>query len=339
MTSSRKFNSYVALSGDKSPQDYIKIGMEIEKLGYDRIFVYDDLPNYPVWPILTLIAEHTKKIEIGPCLVSGLYSHPVRIARNIIFLQEISNGRAVLGVGKGAFFDLINNDFSKKIKTDACKETVDVIKNILNEDSNEYKGEFFSKAKNLKLISNRDVSSTNIILGSFDKEMAYYAGQTCDEFQTGENWDWRMLENLSNKVIEGNKENTHNKTKFSIGGVTCISYDEKKAFDLVRPLLVQYIPYLSSLVECDNSIISHKDLEKIKYYSSINDIKKASLYISDEVVDKFALVGSPTRVRQKLNDIQSHITINGVSFGPPYGTYDTISENLEFIMNEVLLKL
>lgn len=58
---SDKIRFYVALQGIYSPKNYINLAKSIEKMGYDRIYIYDDLFFYPSIPILTLMAEHTKK--------------------------------------------------------------------------------------------------------------------------------------------------------------------------------------------------------------------------------------------------------------------------------------
>ena len=92
----KKIKFYVSLQGNKKPEEFIRLAKFIENLGFDRIYVYDDLMYYSSTQILTLIAEHTKKIEIGPCLVNGVYRHPAIIAQEAVFLEEIAPGRSVL---------------------------------------------------------------------------------------------------------------------------------------------------------------------------------------------------------------------------------------------------
>ena len=104
----KSLDFYIALQGCYKPSEYIRLGQIIEDNGFDRIYVYDDLMFYPSFPILSLIAEHTNRIELGPCLVNGFYRHPALIASNAAFLDAVSNGRSILGLGRGAFFDFLN---------------------------------------------------------------------------------------------------------------------------------------------------------------------------------------------------------------------------------------
>ena len=88
--SSVKF--YVALQGCYPPLEYITIAKNIERLGFDRIYIYDDLMYYPSWPILSLIAEHTKKIGLGPCVVNGFYRHPAIKEAAVIAISDEDDG-------------------------------------------------------------------------------------------------------------------------------------------------------------------------------------------------------------------------------------------------------
>ena len=81
---------FVAFQTYEKPEEYIHMGKAVEALGFDRIYVYDDLMYRPSWPILNLVAHHTKNIELGPCVVNGRYMHPALIAMNIVFLEEFS---------------------------------------------------------------------------------------------------------------------------------------------------------------------------------------------------------------------------------------------------------
>lgn len=335
----KALKGFVALGGDKSPREYITLAKAIENMGYDRLYVYDDLLYHPAWQILSLVAEHTNQIQLGTCLVSSLYSHPIRIARNIAFLHELSNNRSVLGIGKGAFFDLLDLNYSESEKTEACIEAINLIKNLISKDESGFDGSIFKKQKNIKLQASKIKEQIPIIIASFDPEMAFEAGKICDEFQTGGYWDSISLERLYGKIKQGNGMSSKAMPKFSIGGVTCISDNKTQAYDFVRPLLAQYIPYLNTIIKNEGFMLSDKEIEKIKYYVDMNNIKKACSYVSDEVVDQCALVGTPKQVINKLMRLKDKTALYGVSFGPPYGTYESVEENLRFIMEEVITKI
>ena len=52
-------------------------------------------------PTLTAAAMATRRIRLGTFVASPNFRHPVHFAREIIALDDISDGRLLLGVGVG----------------------------------------------------------------------------------------------------------------------------------------------------------------------------------------------------------------------------------------------
>jgi len=95
-----RFGIYFQL--DESPviiKEYIKFA---EKFYFDCAWLTDHYFNRDVFMALALAASETKKIELGPGVVSPFLRHPVILASAVVSLDEISNGRALLGLGVGA---------------------------------------------------------------------------------------------------------------------------------------------------------------------------------------------------------------------------------------------
>ncbi len=79
-----------------------------DRLGFDTLWVWDhfysisgDLqrPNLEGWQLQAAYAAITKNVRIG-CLVSGItHRHPAVLANMATTLDNISGGRAILGIG------------------------------------------------------------------------------------------------------------------------------------------------------------------------------------------------------------------------------------------------
>lgn len=72
---------------------------------FQELSVHDVVWWRPVWPILTLVAEHTDRVLVGPDVTHPYLVHPAATAQNLAALDELSRGRAVLGVGRGSFLE------------------------------------------------------------------------------------------------------------------------------------------------------------------------------------------------------------------------------------------
>jgi alkanesulfonate monooxygenase SsuD/methylene tetrahydromethanopterin reductase-like flavin-dependent oxidoreductase (luciferase family) len=72
--------------------------------GADHLIFREDGKSYGIhecWTILTAVAGVTERVEIGPLVLALPFRNPAVLAKMAVALDEISNGRLVLGVGCG----------------------------------------------------------------------------------------------------------------------------------------------------------------------------------------------------------------------------------------------
>jgi 5,10-methylenetetrahydromethanopterin reductase len=331
---------YVALQGDKHPGEYIRLGKRIEKMGFDRIYVYDDLMYRPSFPILNLIAANTKEIQLGPCLVNGFYRHPAIIAENAVFLDELSGGRSILGVGRGAFYDYLNIPHSEEITRQSCEETIQLVKRFISKSSEPFKGKYFEASEKAVLRWNPIRKDIPLVMGSWNEKMAYLAGKHCSELQVAESWDPDYLEPLFDQLMLGAKHAGRKDIPFfSIGGISCIAMDEKAAYQHAKRTLAVYLPYLKSIMATSGLDTESEAMIQIEHFSKQGKIADAMPFISDEIVDSLSLSGRPDKVKEKLLNVIDTGNIRGILFSPPYGALESIEDNLQLIMDKVVNKI
>jgi 5,10-methylenetetrahydromethanopterin reductase len=326
---------YIALQGNHSPKTYIKLAREIEKLGFDRIYIYDDLFYYPSIPILTLIAEHTTNIELGPCLLNGFYRHPAIITSSILSINEISNGRAILGLGRGAFYDFLSMDTKEENTRLAFKENVKLIKHFLNKEKGAFEGSYFKANENAFLrINSADIP---LVTGTWNPDMAYIAGKYTNEIQIADVWNIDYLNQLQNNFLIGNCEtNNINEPKFSIGGICCVSEDEKKCKEKVVETLIVYLPYLTKILDRCRVNYSKVDIDKISVLSKAGKIKEAAKYVTDDMLNNLTIWGTPKQVIEKINQVLKSVKVDSIMFSVPFGIEESVENNLHLIKEKVI---
>ena len=66
-----------------------------------RVWVADERFYREVYSTLAILAQHTKPVNLGTCVTDPFARHPALTAMAIATLDEISDKRAILGVGAG----------------------------------------------------------------------------------------------------------------------------------------------------------------------------------------------------------------------------------------------
>lgn len=89
-------------AGDPSPQRFIERALACEAEGWDGVMCPDSQNLVPdVYVCLTAIALRTSHLQFAPGVTNPVTRHPAVTAGAIASVQAVSNGRAVLAIGRG----------------------------------------------------------------------------------------------------------------------------------------------------------------------------------------------------------------------------------------------
>ncbi|MER5559221.1 LLM class flavin-dependent oxidoreductase [Streptomyces sp. NPDC001251] len=137
--------------------------LRAEELGFHTAYTYDHLswrtfrdgPWFGAVPTLTAAAAATTRLRLGTLVTSPNFRHPVTLAKDLITLDDVSNGRITLGIGAGGNgFDataLGQKAWTPRERADRFGEFVPLLDRLLTEESVTYDGTFYSavEARNL----------------------------------------------------------------------------------------------------------------------------------------------------------------------------------------------
>jgi alkanesulfonate monooxygenase SsuD/methylene tetrahydromethanopterin reductase-like flavin-dependent oxidoreductase (luciferase family) len=129
----------------------------VEEYGFDHAWTYDhigwrelvDGPWFGAVPTLTAAAMVTDRIQLGTMVASPHFRHPVQFARDLTALDDVSDGRFMLGVGAGARtgFDtgvLGAEPMSAKALVDRFGEFLYLLDTVLTNERTTWQGEYFT---------------------------------------------------------------------------------------------------------------------------------------------------------------------------------------------------
>ncbi len=102
----------IRLNNDIGVDEFVRIAVLAEELGFDQVWVSHDLLWRSAPVLATAAALATKRIAIGVGVFNPVSRHAAEIAMDAATLHEVSDGRALLGIGAGAdrFFDWVRLD-------------------------------------------------------------------------------------------------------------------------------------------------------------------------------------------------------------------------------------
>ena len=84
-------------------KDMTKLALGAEAKGYESIWVHESLYQRDVVTYLASILTSTKRIKAASGAINTFTRHPVTTATTFANLAELSEGRAILGLGLGSF--------------------------------------------------------------------------------------------------------------------------------------------------------------------------------------------------------------------------------------------
>src|SRR5512134_3371229 len=90
------------LNNDLPFDDYVRLARLAESVGFDQLWVSNDLFLRSCPVILAAVAVATQTIEIGTCILNPYTINPAEIAMIAATLDELSGGRFNLGLSSGS---------------------------------------------------------------------------------------------------------------------------------------------------------------------------------------------------------------------------------------------
>ena len=103
------------IAPDYTLSDLLSLAERAESLGFDSVWVGDSLFSKPRWEPITLlsaISQRTSRVKLGTaCMVSGTRD-PLYLALEWATLDQLSNGRTILGTGMGNPEDGVRREYA-----------------------------------------------------------------------------------------------------------------------------------------------------------------------------------------------------------------------------------
>ena len=137
------------------PHNLLELAAVAETSGWDGFFLWDhvllhrhsDIPMVDAWVALSAVAARTNRMRVGPLVTPLARRRPWKVAREIISLDTLSKGRAVLGLGLGApadaEFECFGEDPTDKVRAEKMDEAIEIVAALQSDLPVSFSGKYF----------------------------------------------------------------------------------------------------------------------------------------------------------------------------------------------------
>ncbi|HWC08422.1 MAG TPA: LLM class flavin-dependent oxidoreductase [Solirubrobacterales bacterium] len=156
-----------------------ELAERVEQAGVDAFWAAEGIVARDAFVTLSAAAVKTSRVELGTGVVNPFTRHPAQLAASFATLDELSEGRAVCGLGIGArdLLEPLGMDVSKPLTT--AREMIEIVRRLLAREAVTLEGKKFSlDGVGLGLVPPRE--EIPIFLAAAGPKMSELAGAEAD---------------------------------------------------------------------------------------------------------------------------------------------------------------
>ncbi len=321
----------ISFIADKSLREYGELGSLIDRYDFETISVYEDLLYQPPWPALFQFALHTKRPRLGPAVVNPYLNHPVPTAANVALLDEVSQGRAYLGVGKGGFFDNIR--VRQPRPQTAIREMVEVVQMLLSGEHQPYEGTFFQVGPQASLRVPIPRRRVPIMIGTWGENTAGLAGRIADMMKVGGCANPDSAPVFRSYIAAGAKTVGRDPSEIRLffGATTVVDRDRRVAEAVARRRVAMYVAAIGRL---DPTFAPAPDeIDSVEKAMAVGDVEGAARVMSEDTMRRFSCFGTPADIIRQMEGLFD-AGVDVFELGSPHGNDE--AEAIRLLGEEVL---
>ena len=305
----------IAFQGNKRPAEYAALARLVDGYGFDVVSVYNDLLFQPALGPLLWMAPHLARATLGPAALNPYTVHPLEIAGQAALLDLATDGRAYLGLARGAWLDALGLDQPRPLAT--LREAMQLVRHLLARRPEPFAGAVFRLAADATLRHAPVRAAVPITLGTWGLRTARLAGALADEVKVGGSANGALVGHLRPALDAGSQEagRPPGAVGVCLGAVTVVDGDRVRARALARRVVALYLPVVARL---DPTTNDPDWLARIEGAAARGADDQVAADISDDVLDRFAFAGTPADLIAQAERIAA-AGATRVEFGTPHG--------------------
>jgi 5,10-methylenetetrahydromethanopterin reductase len=294
-----------------------------ERAGFATLWFAENPFGRGALPALTACALATERIRLGVGVFNPFNRHPTLIAMEMATLDELSDGRAVVGIGSGIKVSQMGLPGHRRIA--ATRDAIHIVKRLLHGELVSYAGTMFS-IQNVRL----DFSLRRPAMPVFMAAMGEQALRLCGEVADGlmisnmapRAFTRRAVEIAARAATAGGRS-SHGET---IQYVPC-AIDEsgavarQRAKAMVGGMLTSFWQSGGTSAATLSALRDYNGVDPEQFDQTMRRLvsgEPASSIIDDALLSEYAIAGTPSECLDQCRSYgHAGVTELGIWFAPP----------------------
>lgn len=125
--------------------EQLELAVVADQAGWDGVFVWEGTYAVDAWTLLAAMAQRTTRVKLGTMLTPLPFRRPWKLASQVVTLDQLSGGRAILAIGLGAGVDALGEmgeETDRRIRAEMMDEGIDLIAGLW-QGQMEFKGKHY----------------------------------------------------------------------------------------------------------------------------------------------------------------------------------------------------
>jgi 5,10-methylenetetrahydromethanopterin reductase len=289
-------------------RDGLEYARYAEEQGFEAVWQAESrLVRDAIVPMAAYAAV-TEHIKVGSGVINNWTRNIGLLASTFLTLDDLAPDRVVCGIG--AWWDPLakNVGINRRKPLTAMRETVEVLRRLLNMERVTFHGEFHHvDGIELDVVhGRREPRNVQIMIGATGPKMMQLTGEIADgvvlNYCVPPEYNDRALELLEKGAKKGGR--TLDDIDRPQLVVCSVDYDHDKAIDTTKMLLCQYLaqqPHIAKASGVSDDVVA--EIQSILGWPATHEqIMQARHLVPDDLVHRITASGTPDEARAKVQE-------------------------------------
>lgn len=289
------------LLNNLSMHDSIAITQRAEELGYESVWFAEHNFSRDGVSICAAASAVTSRVRLGPCVVPVFTRSALLMATTFATLDELSNGRIVLGIGAGSQVLIRAQGLNYEKPLTTLREYIEACRAVWQAHGTHvsYDGTIV-RLEDAELDFEPLRREIPIYIGATGPRACELSGEIADGVLLNAFLGTEYVDRTMDLLRNGADRAGRSLDGWDVGMmlVTCLADSKREARDYIRPLVALYLSRLPDIAK--QTSVWGERWDEMSAEVSRGGGRAGARFVSDELVDEVTINGTQKDLREGL---------------------------------------